>query len=60
MNPCRQRRRLRRGLEDWGHLFHHALNAEFSAEFKVRPLREGGGAAQRGEVVGGTLLFGQV
>ena len=30
MNPCRTRRRLRRGLEDWGHLYQHALGADHS------------------------------
>jgi hypothetical protein len=39
MNSCRMRRRLRKGLEDWGHLYQHALNADFSEEFEVRPQR---------------------
>ena len=30
MNPSRMRRRLRRGLEDWGHLYQHALAADHS------------------------------
>ena len=37
MNPCRTRRRLRKGLGDWGNLFDHAVNADFSEEFQVRP-----------------------
>jgi hypothetical protein len=35
MNPCRTRRRLRKGLGDWGNLFDHAVNADFSEEFQV-------------------------
>ncbi|KAL6751497.1 Mak10 subunit, NatC N-terminal acetyltransferase-domain-containing protein [Haematococcus lacustris] len=35
LNPCRQRRRLRRGLEDWAHLYQHALNADLSPEFQA-------------------------
>jgi hypothetical protein len=31
MNPCRQRRRLRRILEDWHNLFHHGSNADITA-----------------------------
>eukprot|EP00798_Chlamydomonas_sp_ICE-L_P013810 gene13810-19726_t len=33
MNSSRQRRRLRRGLEDWGNLYQHALNADTSPEY---------------------------
>ncbi|KAI8470361.1 MAG: Mak10 subunit, NatC N-terminal acetyltransferase-domain-containing protein [Monoraphidium minutum] len=30
LNPARHRRRLRRGLEDWCHLYQHAVNADCS------------------------------
>jgi hypothetical protein len=30
LNRSRQRRRLRRGLEDWGHMLQHGLNADLS------------------------------
>jgi hypothetical protein len=30
MNPARQRRRLRKILEDWHNLFHHGANADVS------------------------------
>ena len=30
LNPPRHRRRLRRGLEDWCHLYQHAVNADCS------------------------------
>ena len=42
MNPCRTRRRLRKGLGDWGNLFDHAVNADFSDEFRVRGGAGGG------------------
>ncbi len=35
MNSSRQRRRLRRGLEDWGNLYQHAINADTSEEFQA-------------------------
>jgi hypothetical protein len=33
LNPARHRRRLRRGLEDWAHLYQHAVNADCSETF---------------------------
>lgn len=33
LNPARHRRRLRRGLEDWCHLYQHAVNADCSEAF---------------------------
>jgi len=33
LNPARHRRRLRRGLEDWCHLYQHAINADCSETF---------------------------
>ncbi|KAF5838431.1 Mak10 subunit, NatC N-terminal acetyltransferase-domain-containing protein [Dunaliella salina] len=33
LNSCRQRRRLRRGLDDWANIYQHALNADMSEEF---------------------------
>ena len=35
LNRARQRRRHRRGVSDWGHLFHHAANADASPEFQA-------------------------
>lgn len=35
MNRSRCRRRLRRGLEDWGNLYQHALNADTSPRFQA-------------------------
>lgn len=33
LNPCRTRRRLRRGMDDWANLYQHALHADLSAGF---------------------------
>lgn len=33
LNPCRQRRRLRRGLDDWSNLYQHAVNADYDPAF---------------------------
>lgn len=41
LNRARQRRRLRRGLEDWGNLYQHALNADLCPEFQ-KSLSEAG------------------
>ena len=41
MNSSRQRRRLRRGMEDWGNLYQHALNADTSPEFVALMEQEG-------------------
>ncbi|GAX76015.1 hypothetical protein CEUSTIGMA_g3458.t1 [Chlamydomonas eustigma] len=41
MNPCRTRRRLRKALGDWGNLFDHAINADFSPEFTAFMKRTG-------------------
>ncbi|WIA23577.1 hypothetical protein OEZ85_000294 [Tetradesmus obliquus] len=35
MNRSRCRRRLRRGLEDWGNLYQHGLNADNSPQFQA-------------------------
>jgi hypothetical protein len=42
LNRCRQRRRLRRCLDDWGHLYHHGVNADITAPFQ-RYLKQVGG-----------------
>lgn len=35
LNSARCRRRLRRGLEDWGNLYQHALNADFCPDWQA-------------------------
>lgn len=41
MNRSRCRRRLRRGLEDWGNLYQHGLNADNSPQFQAYMLVHG-------------------
>jgi hypothetical protein len=50
LNPARHRRRLRRGLEDWCHLYQHAVNADCSEAF-------GGAAAAAGWVWRGVVEY---
>ena len=35
LNRARQRRRHRRTVEDWAHLYDHAANADMSPEFQI-------------------------
>jgi hypothetical protein len=35
LNRARQRRRHRRTVEDWAHLYDHAANADMSPEFQL-------------------------
>lgn len=41
LNPARHRRRLRRGLEDWCHLYQHGINADSSEAFTTAALTAG-------------------
>jgi hypothetical protein len=41
MNPCRQRRRLRHGLDDWENMCHHGANADASPELADALLEQG-------------------
>ncbi|GBF89805.1 hypothetical protein Rsub_02975, partial [Raphidocelis subcapitata] len=41
LNPARHRRRLRRGLDDWAHLYQHAVNADCSDAFGSAALAAG-------------------
>jgi hypothetical protein len=43
LNPARHRRRLRRGLEDWAHLYQHAVNADSSEPFALAATSAGWG-----------------
>lgn len=40
LNAPRHRRRLRRGLEDWCHLYQHAINADCSEALMVGASRD--------------------
>ncbi len=41
LNPGKQRRRLRRTLDDWANLYQHALNADLAPEFGTWMQRTG-------------------
>jgi hypothetical protein len=41
LNRSRQRRRLRRGLEDWGHMFQHGLNGDMCEEWEQLVAKKG-------------------
>lgn len=41
LNRARQRRRHRRSVEDWAHLYDHAANADASPEFQAWMTKSG-------------------